>query len=144
MKKQQVDRLFELSQAHATLLEHLRDLEKAVDPTHDHSVADVAAQLDAVIVEIREHFRAEEHGGLLDRLPKAEPRFGHTVRRLIAEHRSLAESLDALIEIAATIDRLTPEFREKVFSWIHRVRRHEIDEDDLILEAYSRDLGNAD
>jgi hemerythrin-like domain-containing protein len=93
---------------------------------------------------LREHFHGEEHNGLFDMLLTEQPRFQNSIRRLSAEHRELEDSLDALMDLASTLPALVDGFQKKVDRWVHRVRRHEMDEDDILLEAYGSDLGTAD
>jgi hypothetical protein len=128
----------------AALLEQLRTLDRQVAAASPKDSAIVAELLNHMRCALRDHFHREEHDGPFAALLIEQPRFEHAVHRLTTEHRELEDSLEALIDMATTLAALDDGFKKKVESWIHRVRRHEMDEDDILLEAYGSDLGEAD
>jgi hemerythrin-like domain-containing protein len=133
-----------LSQAHATLLAELRDLEKAVRPSAGEGLPELRARLSAIRTHIIEHFRIEEKNGYMDTVRKREPRLERTIQQLAEEHCQLAQSLDALIDEARASTSLDASFREQVRGWVERVRQHEMRENDLIQDAFNLDIGAED
>jgi hemerythrin-like domain-containing protein len=128
----------------AALVEQLRIFDRQVAEASPQDLASIAELLNHMRSALRDHFHHEEHDGPFAVLLTEQPRFEHAIHRLIAEHRELEDSLEALIDMAATLAALDDGFKKKVESWIHRVRRHEMDEDDILPEAYGTDLGAAD
>jgi predicted nucleic acid-binding Zn-ribbon protein len=133
-----------LSRAHAALLEDLRKLEEAADPSSSTDLAEMRARLGATQAHITEHFRFEEENGYLEALQKREPRLEPTIQQLAEEHRQLAQSLEALVGEARSATSLGNTFREKTRQWIKRVRQHEHRENDLVQDAFNLDIGAED
>jgi hypothetical protein len=133
-----------LRRAHAALLEDLRKLDEAVRAASGEGLTKLTARLGATRTHIAEHFRFEEQNGYMDAVRKREPRLGRTIQRLAEEHRQLAQSLDALIEQARVAMGLDEAFREEVRTWVERVRRHEVRENDLVQDAFNRDVSAED
>ena len=107
-------------------------------------MAELSTELDAVRGRVKEHFQAEQESGCLETLREQQPRLGHAVEVLLAEHCRLIESLNQLIEATHSATSLEVGARVNVGKWIERLRQHEIQEKDLMQEAYNRDLGAAD
>jgi len=133
-----------LGRAHTALLDDLRKLEEEIRSTSREGLVDLRARLGATQKHITEHFRFEEQNGYLDVVRKREPRLERAIQQLAAEHRQLAQALDALIGEAAAAANLNDSFRERVPAWVEEVRRHEVRENDLVLDAFNSDIGAED
>jgi hypothetical protein len=133
-----------LRRAHVALLEDLRRLEQAVDPSSGGNLLDLRARLAATYSHVTEHFRFEEENGYLDAASKREPRLERTIRQLAEEHRQLTQSLDALVREAQLTTSLDDAFRERVREWLRHVRRHEHRENEFVQDAFNLDIGPED
>lgn len=134
----------DVDQAHKAFRAHLRKLEDSVGPSSAASLEVVRDELRLAQAHTAEHFRLEEQSEWVEVVRKLGPIQERSGERLREEHRALLEALATLVEVVQTAARLDDALREKIRKWIERVRRHEISEDDLIQEAYTRDLGVAD
>jgi hypothetical protein len=129
---------------HQSLLDRLLEVEQAVRPEADLDLEALRSQLTEMRTEAFAHFQAEELEGPVGALARSEPRFERSVRRLIEEHRELEQSLETLMEAAAVAERVDEPLVAKVRRWVQRARRHEIDEDELLMAAANQDLGPVD
>jgi hypothetical protein len=133
-----------LSQAHATLLDDLRELEEAARPAAGDGLAALCARLGATQARLTEHFRFEEHDGYMHAVRERVPRLERTIQHLADEHGQLAQSLDDLLRESAAATSLAEPLRRQVRAWIERVRHHEARENDVVHEAFNRDIGTMD
>jgi hypothetical protein len=133
-----------LSRAHAALLEDLRKLEVAVQPSSQEELAELRARLSTTSKHITEHFRFEEQNGYMDIVRKREPRLERSIQQLAEEHRRLRQSLDMLVGELGAATNLNDAFREGVRQWIEQVRQHETRENDLVQDAFNMDIGAED
>jgi hemerythrin-like domain-containing protein len=125
-----------LHQAHTDLLRDLQQLEEAVRPGSGEDQTELSTRLGMVRTHLGDHFLFEEQDGYLAPLLKEEPRFGSVVQELLAEHRQLAQCLDALLQEVRTARSLQDGFRERVRAWVKHVRHHESRENNLVQEVY--------
>jgi hypothetical protein len=130
--------------SHESLFQRLRALDNMIVRADVTSAKELRDGLSALRSEVQSHFQAEEQSGLLCSLAESDPRFRHAAERLLNEHRSLEDGLDVLVGLAATSEIADEGFRRKLRSWITRTRKHETDEDVLLMEAVNQDLGTAD
>lgn len=128
--------------AHAALLDDLRKLEEAARMASD--IVELRVQLGATKTHLTAHFRFEEEHGYMDAVREQAPRLQHAIERLAAEHRELTESLADLIAQNAATPNVEDRLREQIPAWVKRVRRHEAREDDVVYEAFNRDIGPED
>jgi hypothetical protein len=126
------------------LQEDLGKLENDVRSDAVANVAELRTRLGATYTHICEHFRFEEQNGYMDEVRKREPRLERIVQELGEEHRVLRQSLDALNAEARLATNVDEAFREKVRTWIERVRRHEARENALVQDAFNWDVAAED
>jgi hypothetical protein len=129
----------QLLRAHAALQEDLQAIKQALS-----SPAEARRQLFALRAHVLDHFRQEEQGGYMAPVLLLQPQQERVVRRLLDEHRRLAEALDALVREAATATAIDDRFRERVWAWAEELRRHEADENVVVEDAFNRDDGSKD
>jgi hypothetical protein len=144
MKTQGVVTARALHRAHETVLEDLRQLERAVQPAAGSKPVDLGARLASTQEHLTRHFRFEEQDGYMDAVRKREPRFERTIQQLAEEHRQLTKTLGALIGEAKGSTLAHGSLRDRVRAWIEAVRRHETCENDLVQEAFNMDVGTED
>jgi hypothetical protein len=130
--------------SHQPLFRRLATLEALIARPEPASAKEMRDALAVLRADVQAHFRDEEHSGLLSSLTRGDPRFQHAVDCLVDEHRSLEDGLDVLLGLAATPDVADEPFRRKLRSWITRARKHEIDEDVVLMEGVNQDVGAAD
>jgi hemerythrin-like domain-containing protein len=133
-----------LGRAHTDLLDDLRRLEGADRPASGAGPSELESRLAATQAHITEHFRFEEEGGYMDALRKDQPHLERAILQLAAEHRELAQAVAALLEQARAVRDLDGKVRDAVREWIARVRRHETRENQLVQDAFNRDIGSDD
>ena len=133
-----------LGRAHVVLLEKVQKLEEAVRPESGETLEEVRTRLGATQTQVTRHFHLEEKNGFLADVAEREPRLDRAVEHLVAEHRELAQSLDALVRKARATTVLNDSLREAIRGWIARLREHEARETDLIQDAFTVDLGAED
>lgn len=131
-----------MHEEHATLGATLRDLDGVLGSHLKGRPAPLVDRLSALRGRLADHFAFEEAGGYMACVLERSPQLHRTVQELLAEHRQLAKSLDALIEAAqaaAAGTHLSDGFIEQVKEWAARLRQHEIRETGLVQDATNRD-----
>jgi len=133
-----------LSLAHAALLEDLRNLEEASRLSSREGLAEFVTRLVAIHANVSEHFRFEEQNGYMHDVRKREPWLERTIAELGEEHRQLLGSLETLLGEAKAACSLDDRFREKARAWVEQVRHHEARENELLQDAFNRDISAED
>ncbi len=97
---------------------------------------------------LRGHFESEEEG-LFRRLPIDHPELAPQVKKLKEEHAAILVLLQAIIEKAAgpgsnKANRLSHALAAQVERLVAKVRRHEAEENELMMAAHWNTLGTID
>jgi hemerythrin-like domain-containing protein len=106
------------------------------------------AKLPTLSASMRAHFSAEEQGALFTELPLKKPRLEQRIRNLGTEHGKMVADLDRITEMARALRQ--PEIHElrelnaHIQLFIATIRRHEAEENEIIMSAYWDELGAAD
>lgn len=124
--------LEELRQAHETLLKDLQGLEWMAQGPGAVSAADLRRRLLAVRKDVADHFHLEEQEVYPSPVLKMEPTWDRKARDLMAEHQTLLQNLDDLIENGP---RDTSAFWPGIRRWIERLRHHEARETEFFDQA---------
>ena len=140
-----------------TLSEHrdcmrvVSDVEAILDQHSDREGAWISRLLDklpALAESMGSHFKAEEQGVLFRELPVKKPRLASRIEKLVAEHATMLRSAGDVVERARGLsDPEIYELRELnalVRLLIATIRRHEAEENEIIMGAYWDELGAAD
>jgi hypothetical protein len=125
--------------SHAALHEALEILQGALG-----SRAEARRCLVALRAHVTDHFRQEEQGGYMAAVLEHQPHKERAVQQLLAEHRQLAEALDALLGDAVAAQGGDDGFRGRVGAWVEWLRRHEAAENVLVEDAFNQDVGPTD
>lgn len=94
-----------------------------------------------------EHFAREEEEstGFFASVCESAPRHVHRVKELTAEHRQLLVDLEALaVRLRDCLQGPVAEALSAAARFGRHLRRHEIDEHDLMMEVFNTDLGQGD
>jgi hypothetical protein len=134
----------DLEQAHKELLEDLRILEILARSPEKEGRNEVGTHLEAVREHLTRHFRFEEEHGYMEGLRKRDPRLDRAIDQLLGEHRSLAQSLEALCAEAEAAPSLDESFCDRVRAWVGAVRAHEARENLFVEDAYNVDIAAED
>jgi hypothetical protein len=121
---------------HTALLRDLQDLEKAIAPTSIEGPGELSSRLENVRTHLANHFAFEEEGGYMAGVLKEEPRFSAEIQELLTEHTEMAQTLDMILEDVGRGPTIPDFSRQKIRSWISKVRHHETRENDLVQDAY--------
>jgi hypothetical protein len=101
----------QLSQAHAALRQHLRDMQADLDSTQAGS--GLPAHCLAFCSALSAHHEGED-AGLFAELLRVRPDLGDVVRKLTEDHQMIAGILAAIRDRAAQAARATPERRQEI------------------------------
>lgn len=143
-----------LKSEHADLLTELTNLQE-LWPTYEEVVA--ARRVNALnafqseCVNLRKrlvaHFTAEEEGGYLADALAVAPRLLHEAKRLLLEHGALLRTFDTIlasVQSAETSPDSWADTTQRFGEFLARLRRHEQEENELVLESAEDDLGTGD
>jgi hypothetical protein len=110
--------------------------------------AQLVDSLDRLSEALSAHFRMEEQEPLFVTMPSARPRFAQTLVRLKAEHEDMLQELEDVRARAAKLG--TERLREQrtvngqVQMLIAAIRRHEAEENEILIHAYWDETGVGD
>ena len=97
---------------------------------------------------LRAHFQVEQEGPLYRKLPVSFPRFAHRLEQLEAEHVRILEAVDGIVARARDMsDGRVHEMRElnaQVQLLIATIRRHEAEENEIVVQAHWDEVGVGD
>ncbi|MFQ5767373.1 MAG: hemerythrin domain-containing protein [Acidobacteriota bacterium] len=128
---------------HARLLAILGEMETVLGAETPPSMDQFGRMLAAFKKLFTAHIAAEEEGKAMRRALKEAPHLGTMAAELQEQHPQLVEGLEDLVrmtgkgEDGASLEDLAGSFGQ----WLQSVRQHEMRENALLQEAYSRDLG---
>jgi len=97
---------------------------------------------------LRCHFSAEQEGPLYRSLPVTHPRFAPQLRRLEAEHARIVRAVEDAVLKAASFSAphmyQIREFNAELQLLVAQIRRHEAEENEIILSAHWDEVGTGD
>lgn len=129
---------------------HIRELFDRLDRRFsevEKGTADLYALLDEACAQVQSHFDHEEQGGYFRDVVARAPNLLHRVEELKAQH---ADLLAAGQEVVGRAKSQGPSgdfwtrTRSELEAFIKQFFEHEGAENQLVQEAYSRDMGAAD
>ena len=140
----------ETLEEHRECMEVVSDLETFLGRQPDREgvwVGELVDKLEHLGATLRGHFE-EEHDGLYVQLPIKFPRLSTRLTKLRAEHATILESLDGTLEKARRSQK--PELYElrelnaHVQLLVATIRRHEAEENEIVIEAHWDEVGVGD
>jgi len=97
---------------------------------------------------LRAHFRVEQEGPLYSKLPISSPRFAHQLEKLEAEHLRILETVDSVVartrELQAAPMYEMRELNAQVQLIVATIRRHEAEENEIVIQAHWDEVGVGD
>jgi hypothetical protein len=145
------------SLADVTLDEHracmavVAEVETILDRQPDRGgkwLASLREKLPELRRTLETHFAGEEGGPLFRQLPIQAPQLSGRLSRLEEEHAGILVSVDSLTDRAAALDE--PEVYElrelnaQVQLLVATIRRHEAEENELVMQANWDEIGDGD
>jgi len=131
----------ELIHEHAGLRSQLETIRSAI--SNEPDAARLAATLHDFAQAADEHFRHEEASGCFERVVARDPRLADRVQNLLGQHPQLRQLVQEIVNLA---DRstarpvLSARFSALTATWL----AHETQENELLQEAYTQDIGTKD
>ncbi|HXV76604.1 MAG TPA: hemerythrin domain-containing protein [Candidatus Polarisedimenticolaceae bacterium] len=147
----QPPRLEQTLDDHRAAMQVVAGVEDCLDRHPDRDgewIETLRSELRRLIETLRAHFSAEEDGPLYRALPVSHPRFATRLRTLEAEHGRI---LDRAAQAVIRADRLSEprlyEIRElnaDLQLLVATIRRHEAEENEIVLSAHWDEVGIGD
>ena len=138
--------LGQLVEEHSHLRHLLEELQNTfIERQVDNDV--VVAMLDEAIRHLQEHFQHEEQGGYFRGVVEAAPRFSDRVADLKCQHPQFLDCLRKVrdgIVAAPLSDESWDKYCAELQRFMAVFLEHERSENELIQEAYTRDIGTDD
>lgn len=136
---------------HRGLMETVSAVEGCLDSPPDREgkwrsalVSELARLTDA----LRCHFGTESQGALYQEIPERFPRFAQRLRDLEAEHASILADAESVLKLGReeTGDRIYEQRRlnARAQLLVATLRRHEAEENEIILSAHWDEVGAGD
>jgi hypothetical protein len=141
----------ETLEEHRGCMRVVAEVEQCVDQQPDREglwLGRLAECLPRLASTLRAHFQVEQQGPLYRKLPVSFPRFAHRLEQLEAEHIRILEAVDGIVARARDMgDHRMHELRElnaQVQLLIATIRRHEAEENEIVIQAHWDEVGVGD
>lgn len=136
----------QIRQEHEELRETLGKIHRTLGK-REAAVAAVAEMLSLLGDDVETHFSDEETTGFFDNVLDRAPRLSDRIDALRSQHQELSATVESLQEVATSGDGSDDWWRriETAFhDFSKELMHHEGSENELLLEAYTDDIGAAD
>jgi hemerythrin-like domain-containing protein len=136
---------------HRECMRVVAEVEACLDTHPDREtrwIGRLVPRLEALIETLEHHFRDEEQEALYREIPERYPRHAERLRRLEAEHGRILTRARDLVKRAGSLD--TTRIHElRAFNagaqlLVARIRRHEAEENEVLLCAHWEEFGEGD
>jgi hypothetical protein len=145
------DTVNELLGEHRGCMAVVAEVERCLDCQPDregHWVSRLLESLPRLATTLRAHFEEEQQGPLYRKLPISFPRFAHRLEQLEAEHVRILEVVDGAVARARKLRSAEMyEIRElnaQIQLIVATIRRHEAEEDEILIQAHWDEVGVGD
>lgn len=105
-------------------------------------------KLEALADTLRSHFREEEQASLYREVPERFPHFADRLQRLASEHAVILDRASDLVRRAGALDHTRihelREFNAGIQMLVASIRRHEAEENEVVLGAHWQEFGEGD
>jgi uncharacterized protein (DUF1786 family) len=136
---------------HRECMRVVSEVEDCLDEHPDREgrwMARLLPRLEMLTGMLEAHFCQEEQSALYREVPERFPRYADTLRRLAAEHAEILDRAKSLVRQAGGLDHshihALREFNAGVQLVIARIRRHEAEENEVVLGAHWQEYGAGD
>jgi hemerythrin-like domain-containing protein len=136
---------------HHECMQIVADVEACLDEHPDREgrwMGRMLPRLEALAGTLRSHFKKEEQASLYREVPERFPRFADRLQRLASEHTEILERASDLVRRAGALDHTRihelREFNAGVQMLVANIRRHEAEENEVILGAHWQEFGEGD
>jgi hypothetical protein len=141
----------ETLEEHRGCMEVVGRVERCLDQQPDREgrwIERLAETLPLLASTLRAHFRVEQEGPLFRKLPFQYPRFAHRLEQLEAEHVRILETTDGVVaRVRGLGEAQMYEMRElnaQIQMLIATIRRHEAEENEIVIQAHWDEVGVGD
>lgn len=145
-KPSQTGPVEQVEQQHEEIRQSISDIHRVLR-AGEASPPQLASQLSAFCVVLEDHFRTEEAGGFFDQITDQAPRLSSRADKLCHEHQQMLDSAKSLVKQAIDGDG-SEGWRDKMGAAFHDFGRslmhHESEENELLQQAYTDDIGDKD
>ena len=134
---------------HADCMQIVAEVERRMKEHPDIAWVDrLREQLPKLVDTLRCHFSDEQQGSLYRELPVHHPRLADRLAKLEAEHGEILQAAEETIRHAEGLrDPETHDlrrFRAQVHLLLAKIRRHEAEENEIVVSAYWDSIGTGD
>ncbi len=142
----------DLLDAHRDCMRIVHEVEHCLDRQPDRGgrwLGELTDKLELLVATLEAHFGTEEQEYLYREVPVAFPQYADRLEKLRAEHDTILETAGSAIAAAGDlgsneeIHRLR-ELNARVQLLVATIRRHEAEENEILLGAYWHDTGAGD
>jgi hypothetical protein len=146
-----MDRVEEVLDEHRECMKLVAALEACLDRRPEPAeewLGEVRACLGSLRGSLVEHFREETEGWLYREMPLRRPRFAPALERLESEHPEILRELDEVAARAAALSDPERHHLRELSGHLHlltaRLRRHEAEENEILIAAAVEETGQGD
>jgi len=143
--------LEETLQQHHTCMSRVAELEEILDQHPDEEgrwIGRIREELPRLRGTLSHHFAEEQEAALYRELPVRYPRFAERIKKLASEHDGILEAIDTVTAAAQGLHQAElHELRElnaRIQLLVATIRRHEAEENELIMSAHWDEVGAGD
>jgi hemerythrin-like domain-containing protein len=136
---------------HRECMQIVAEVEACLDEAPDREgrwLGRLLPKLETLAGTLRSHFRGEEEASLYREVPERFPRFADTLQRLLAEHADILARAQDLVRRAGALDHTRihelREFNAGAQMLVASIRRHEAEENEVVLNAHWQEVGEGD
>lgn len=146
-----MDRVEEVLDEHRECMKLVTALESCLERRPDPAgewLGEVRECLSRLRGSLAEHFREETEGWLYREMPLRRPRFAPALERLEQEHPEILRALDEVAGRAAKLSDPERHHLRELSGHLHlltaRLRRHEAEENEILIAAALEETGQGD
>jgi len=136
---------------HRACMEVVSEVEAILDRQPDREgrwLDEIRGKLPTLRRTLEAHFRGEEDGPLFRQLPIQSPQLSGRLSRLADEHEGILRSVDDLVARADALEEpevyQLRELNAQVQLLVATIRRHEAEENELVLQSNWDEIGTGD
>ncbi len=109
---------------------------------------ELAGMLDEVVRLLKAHFSGEAESSFFRQMLETAPRLSPQINKLVLEHSGILKAFTEGAKLAKELDPADrvqcKDLRRKVQLALATLKRHEAEENEMIMQAYWEDVGVAD